>query len=487
LKAGQPLGSAYPDGLWYATCGNLVLDMWNESKNSKWTSSPYGMRPGSMYGTGSAVAMNDQELINDLRRLIMANAWANGVPREFVDQSKISELSVDPQIPTNVQDVGEKPVIGYAYSVAPPMPLSQEIYALQDHAKADMQNKIGALSGTGAGGLADAQKWGDTATAISIKRDLAVGRFSPDLELMADQLDREQAYQFLENEQKYFTPGDWEKLKGSHGEQAVEKFLSLNIREDLNISITPGSYMPKSDAQLQSKLIAYVTQILPVLLQSNNPELISYAAEIFGIPEHIGGWGTDRAFANRVIQRFKQLSQMFIDQNGDARTNDLSDPQVLQVAELIDRYARMPVDVFLDNHAALQDAYRDWRSSDEGREASNVLLAAVALRVNKHQAGIAQQQQIMARTAQAGTEPLQQEAEQQQQQQQAQADAQEQKQLAADNQDQQLQIADRLTEFNDKDAQREHESAMTDKKLAHEKEIKRMELEAQKAKGTSAG
>jgi hypothetical protein len=504
LKAGKPLGSAYPDGLWYATEADIVLDMWNEDKNRKWSSSPYGMRPGSMYGTGSSVAMSDQDLLNDLRRLKMANAWANGVPREFVDPDRITELSADPQIPTVVKkDDAGAPIIGGAYAVVPPMPLSQEIYALTDNAKSDLQNKVGALSGTGDGGLADTKQWGNTATAITMKRDLAVGRFSPDLALMADELDKEQAYQFLENEQQYFTPQDWEKLKGSFGEAAVEKFCSLNLREDLNISIVDGSYMPKSDAQMQSKLMAYIAQALPVLMQANNPELTAFASETFGIPEHIGGWSTDRASTNRLIQRFTSLCQAFIEQHGDAPTNDLSpvpsgqmgpdgqpvmvESPTMKAAKLIDQYASMPVDVFLDNHQAIQEALRDWRTSDEGQEASNLLLATVALRYSKHQAGIAQQQQIMARTAQAGTQPLQDEAEAKQNEAAQMAAAANAKAEETANDDKKLQIAGQLAEFHDKDAEREQKSEMQDKELASKERIKQMELDAQKAKAKSAG
>jgi hypothetical protein len=242
----------------------MVLDMWNESKNDKWTSSPYGLRAGSMYGTGSSVALVDQEALNDEERLIWANAWNNGVPLTFVDGEMITELSYDPAIPTNVKrDQSHQRF--WLLCNRSGKSLSAEIYGIKDRKGSDIQNKIGAMSQNGAGGLADSQKWGDTATAISIKRDLAVGRFSPELELMADQLDLPQAKQFLKNEQRYTTPEEWERLKSNHGEQAVTRFKNLDIDEDLIITIAPGTHMPKSDAQLQAKMMAYV-QILPACI-----------------------------------------------------------------------------------------------------------------------------------------------------------------------------------------------------------------------------
>jgi hypothetical protein len=95
--------------------------MWNENKNDKWSSSPYGLRAGSMYGTGSSRhRFRSGIALNDDGRLIWANAWNNGVPREFVNDQVITELSADPQIPTRIQTMKSQPsVIGYGYFTAP--------------------------------------------------------------------------------------------------------------------------------------------------------------------------------------------------------------------------------------------------------------------------------------------------------------------------------------------------------------------------------
>jgi hypothetical protein len=250
--------------------------------------------------------------------------------------------------------------------------------------------------------------------------------------------------------------------------------------------------MPKSDAQMQSKLISFA-EILPAVLQSTNPELIAYASEVFGLPDYIGGWATERSATNRLIQRFKMLADMFVTQHGDVPTNDLSpvpspdgavnqdgslvtvDSPTMKAAQLIDQYAGMPVDIFLDDHQAIQDTLKDWRSTDDGQGASNILLATVALRYAKHQAGIAQQQQIMARTAQAGTQPLKDEAEAQGAS--AQSDAED---------GQKLQIAGALADLNDKDANRESKEKMHAQSLASAEKIKQMELDAKAASAKAA-
>ena len=476
LKAGEKLGSMYRKGLYFAKCGDIIPDIWNEDKNRKWTSSPYGMRPGSMYGSGSSQALSDQELLNDLKALTMANAWSNAVPREFVDASMIKELSADPQIPTNV--VREPGSPDFGYQAAPANTLSAEVYALAEEHKASMQNKIGAMSGAGAGGLADAQKWGDTATAISIKRDLAVGRFSPDLELMADQLDRPQAIQFLENEKEFFTPEQWERQRGDNGSEGLKAFLECDIRRDLIITISPGSYMPKSDAQMQAKIIAFA-QLLPALAQTQNPEIIAYATEVFGIPEYLGGWNSDRAHAGKVVKRFQSLAEFFIEQRGDLPSNSLDDPEVLKTAQAINEWSKLPVDVFLDNHAALEEAYRDWRTTDEGREASNALSAAVAFRVLLHKEGVGKQGAMATRQQLAAQEPLKEEAEAEQAKaMEAQAAGAEQEQAAAEEATQ-MQAMDKMVDYNDRDEDRAHKAQLERDRMEHEKDLKERDVAIQ--------
>jgi len=471
LKAGQKMGTMWKKGCYYATVGPAILDIWDEDKNKKWSSAPYGLRPGSMYGTGSSVVIQDQETINDLERLKMANAWANGVPREFVDPAVIKELSADPTVPTIFTgESGMKDVIGRGYQQAPATPLSAEIYAIVQEKKDGIQAKTGAMSAAGGGGLSDAQKWGDTATAISIKRDLAVGRFTQDLELKADLLDREQAYQFLENEQEHFTPAQWEELKGENGEQAVKDFLACDIRRDLNITIAPGSTMPKTEAQMQSKVIA-VTQILPALIQAGNPELVSFVLETFGLPEKLGIWNADRIQAQIVVGKFKPLCDQFIQQNGDLPGVNLEDPMVNQAVELVTQYANVPTDYFLDNHEAMIEAYRDLRATDEGRAWSNILTATVSRRVLEHQAGIAKQQAMLARVQQEAMQPLKEEAEAEQQKQLALQAAQNEQTAAGEQEAAQMQMLDKAVEYNDRDEQRRVDAEERQAQREHEKEL----------------
>lgn len=470
LKAGQKLGTMFKKGLYFSRVGTLILEIWDEDKNRKWTSSPYGLRPGSMYGTGSSIALSDQETLNDLETLKMANAWSNAVPREFVDPAYISELSADPSVPTTLKtSVVDGNIEGKAYHQAPAAPLSQEVYALSERRESALQNHIGALSGTGEGGLADTQAWGNTATALSIKRDLAVGRFAPDLELMADQIDREQAIQFCENEQEYYTEQQWKTIVGDYGQYGLQSFLKCDLRNDLLWTIAPGSFMPRSDAQQQAKFMAYA-QLLPVLAQIQNPEVAAYAAEVFGMPEFLAGWATDRAAVARLITRFKALTQLFIGEFGDLPDPNIDDPAspAALIGKKINDYSQIPVDTFLDDHSAMIDALRDWRETDEGQNAPNVLLAAVAMRILLHQTAKTKQAQMGTRMAMAANQP----AVDQQNQDVAAAQEAAQQSADQDKQDQaQQQGLTKIADLADAEANRNHQRQMQMDKFQHEKDM----------------
>lgn len=459
-----PPSEIFKKGLYFSRVGTLILKVWDECKDRKWSSSPYGIRPGSMYGTGASVALQDQETLNDLETLKMANAWSNSIPREFVDPAYIKELSADPRIPTNLSASVSGEIVKQAYQQAPAQSLGPEVYELSARRESAIQNKIGAMSGTGAGGLADAQQWGDTATAISIKRDMAVGRFAPDLELMADQLDREQAIQFVLNEREYFTDQQWKRCIGAYGEFGLNAFLKCDIVTDLIFTVSPGSYMPKSDAQMMAKFMQYM-QILPVLAQMGKPELQSYAGELFNIPESLTNWSTDRAFASRLIERFSALADMFIKEYGDLPDTNLenitvgTDPQgqpiqqpspAMQVAMKINEYSQMPVDVFLDDHQGMMQALKDWRGTDEGRDAPNALVAAVAYRVKLHHDAMTKQGQLLTQQTMA----IQQPAIDAQKEEQDQAAA---AQQAAEEDKMKAEGLKTLADQADKDDQRNHE------------------------------
>lgn len=488
LPAGVPLGELYPDGLYYVRTGDLITAMCGENKNDKWTASPYSLRAGSMYGAGTFTAHSDQELLNDLTALEMSNAWNNSVAREFVDPEKIPEISVDPAVPTVVQGLADgESILGRAYAQASPQALSGEVYAMGESAKGAMQNKIGAMS-NGGGGLADSQKWGDTATAISIKRDLAVGRFAPDLELLADNLDRKQALQFLRNEQDFFTKEQWRKTQGDYDEQAIRGFLECDLSEDLNIGIVPGSYMPKSDSQVISRFEGY-TQFRVNTAGAASPEETAYAAEIYGIPQEIAGWQADKANVGQLIERFTALSEMLIEVQGDLPVSDLTEPQVKQIADLINDNAGMPVDIYLDDHAAMIESLKDWRGTDTGRNASNVLTSAVAERLVRHQTAIAKQQMMemqMIEEMKASMMAPQVEAQAQAEAQAAtQAEAQAaQAQAAAEQSEtaaQTLTVADKAADLHESEQQRTHEAAQS--AADRERDIAVAAINAQKQSG----
>jgi hypothetical protein len=202
---------------------------------------------------------------------------------------------------------------------------------------------------------------------------------------MADQLDIPQAKQFLKNEQKYTTPEEWERPQIQPWRAGRHPFPEPRRRRGPH----HHDRARHSHAEVRRPAAGEDDGVRPdiadhhAVAESGSDQLCERG---LWHPENISGWATDRAYAGRVIQRFKALSEAFIEQYGDLPTNDLSEipgngqpiDSPKQVA--IDQYSTHAGRCLSRQSPGLMDAYRDWRSTDDGQDASNVLLAAVAYR-----------------------------------------------------------------------------------------------------------
>jgi hypothetical protein len=261
--------------------------------------------------------------------------------------------------------------------------------------------------------------------------------------------------------------------------------------------------MPKSDAQVQAKLISYAN-IIPVLAQMQSPELIAYAADLFGVPEHLAGWNSERTHVDRLIKRFEALAQLYVEQFGDLPDTSLEpivtagvDPMTgepveqaqpspaMEVAQRINDYSKIPVDVFLDNHDAIIDALRDWRATDAGRTAPNALVAAVALRTLLHHEGAAKQEAALNRRAIEAAAPMKEDAKADQAEAMAAQEAANEKASAEAAEQTEAQMlaqgADKIMEYSDRDEAREHEKEMMTAKQVQEQALKDQEAVRQAA------
>jgi hypothetical protein len=416
IEAGQSLIEIYPKGMYVLRADKTILDMWPEDKQQKWSATVFGIRPGSAYGSGTAALHSDQDVVNMIRSLAVANANANAVPREFVNADYLEggKLSNDPNEVIEVKTLPQGATIGgNVYYQAQGQGMASEVYGLTEDAKNSMQAKLGTFST--ATGQPDLKGAMSTATGISILRDNAVGRMGPALWLLTE-MDVDQAYQLLELEQQYpnlkrykLASPNLEAPKGnlSYTLAGVRALMKCDVRHDLIITPTDNSWMPVTRAQKIQNLKEYVPFI------EAPPEIQAMAADAFSIPMSLGGWSAEQREASRRLRVFasiavfleKQLAPGALDQQtlvcescGQPAADPATDAvcatcgspekeRVNPVVELVLEQAGAPVDMLMDRHDAYIDFYTDWVVSDEGREASKLLKMVVRRRTAQHYRG----------------------------------------------------------------------------------------------------
>jgi hypothetical protein len=487
IKAGVKLKEVFTDGLYVARNGDTILDVWNESKNDKWTLCPYVTRPGTLVGSGTSVAHDAQDIVNDLTNLKMASIMQDAFSKEFVNAQYIEPENI-PNDPTERAVVTNLPdgarIVGNAIDRLPPSPLSPDAYNMDTQVQGVMQNQLGTFSSS-ASGMPDLKAAQQTYGGMQLLRDITVGRYYPMLAVRSDSLDKEQAYQFLLNDQRHLTPQQWLKIKGDYGAEAVEAFLACDLRDELIISVTPESFMPEMPSQKLSKTMAFAEFIANSQMPLDS-ELAAYVGDQFGIPKAIAGGETARSIAIAQIDVFKEQAIAVAQQLGDIPNFDLDDPMTAQIAQVIVDAARMPVSGLMDNTGAIIDAMKDWWCSDEGRIAPNTLKAAIILRVRQLQQASVFEAQVNQSYQIAAQQPM---MEMQQEEAAAQAAAQEEgmmaqglQQIATEESRQAIEGA-RLAQEDkrlsqdaaERRAQREHEFAMLTSKQQAEQQAQSAE------------
>jgi hypothetical protein len=310
-----------------------------------------------------------------------------------------------------------------------------------------------------------------TASAYLAYRNTQMGRFAAPLATRADSLDKEQAYQFLENDQKHLTPEQWNEVKGDYGADAVKLFLSCDLSKELIVDVVGESYMPVTKQDGQAEVSAF-GEILKAGVPPES-EFAAFAADKFNIPKRLISFNAVQDATRVGVDKIKQVATQIVEQLGDVQNYDVkNDPKTLQLAQLVIQEAQLQVSPSMENHPAIIDALKDWWITDQARESNNLTKASVVLYEQLHELAIAQDAASKSELQQIAMAPQMQMQQQMQQQQMDQQNAQNQQQQAvqdaqADKQ-QQGEVLNRIVDVGEAERQREHEAEMTQATNAHE-------------------
>lgn len=467
LKAGTKLGEAFPNGLYIAVNDKNILDLWGENKNRKWTIAPYVTRLGTMVGAGMSALISQQDRKNDLVNLEMVTIFNDTYRKEFLNSKYLTNGDI-PDNPRERAEIENLPdgvkIIGQAIDVLPPSGMSPMVEMVEQRIESASQALVGTFS-TGGAGMPDLKAATDTLGGMQLYREQTVGRFAPMLELQADLLDKEQAYQFFENDQEFLSPEDWRELAGDYGKEAIEMFLDCDIRRELVIEVVRDSYMPQTTSQKQLNAQGYFT-MLGLMMQTgqSSPEQLSRIAEIFHQPQMMSSFQPNYDKARRSIAVFAELCEEVIATVGDAPTaNIMTNPMVAKLAQLVLIDSGLELDVEMDDQQAMIDGYRDWWASDDGQNAPNLLKATVLLRVRElYAAWVAKSQEELARQI-AAQQPMVQQQQEDEMEQQKLLKAADEEAAAKEEEGMMMQG---LAEMSEADAGREHETMLKEVEIA---------------------
>lgn len=263
----------------------------------------------------------------------------------------------------------------------------QEAYSLGEEIKGEIQQREGTFSTQS--DAPDVKAMG-TATGIAAIQQQALGRRGPALQLYA-QMEVEQAYQKLELRQKYWCRKMYDPIAKQIGGDAIKWFMDCNIRQDINISVVAGSWMPQTTAEKQDGLKSFLEIAGQIIAAKGDPKLMDdvlrQANELFGAGIDFGNYETESIEAQLRLDKLRDIAAFIESQFGEflyAPDGTISDQAILlayqhtaQILKVVhvtsdaaDIFANLPLDVMFDTHSEFENAYVDWLKTSEGRAAS---------------------------------------------------------------------------------------------------------------------
>lgn len=410
LTQGSELTKQFPGGLCIARIGQTILDLYPSNKNKCWTMCVYGLREHALHGSGTTALLGPQETLVELNSAIQANIVYNAGGRDLVRSGAIEggQLPpVDKVAFVNCQDDSVSDIAKWAMGKISPSPLSSEVYAYRQEMQGSLQDAAGTFSLSNQG-AADMKALG-TATAVEASRDSAVGRMIPNRKLQG-YMGSEWLRQVLQLERENYSPevflasagkGD-EKGEIEFTERGVRTFFEMDAATELSIKPKEGSWVPTTPAQDK----ANASEFGMIAAKLQDAEILSTLAPKYGIDYSVDEFGANQRLASMRLEEYARVTNS-IPQGIHLSHDELINVVLSNCAE----WARP--DALMDDNGAMRDFYKDWFSSDEGRNADLLLRMVIRNVYQLHGQGSAKQAQEVASIKMEAERPQREAAEQQ--------------------------------------------------------------------------
>lgn len=408
IKKGQEIFPQISSGGYFARVGKVIVDLYEQPIKDCWSHAVNSIT-GSFHGAGEWDLMPQQEQKNEVRSMqingIMLDSFRPLMARNgMIDTGKIPNKA---GAIVKINDLGMDKPLSFALDRVPGGGSIPDAYALDDKLAGGMQQRSGAFSSTT--DLPDAKLLG-TATGVATLAEHAIGRRAPMLALRAE-MEKEQAYQYLECRQNYWPEAMYESLDKKVGGDAGRWFRQANIRRDFIVEVVEDSFMPSTAAQDTTNFQSLLAAMVP--LSGGDPAVLKQlrirAVEMWGKGVDLDNYQLERVEAAVRLERLKQIATFFeqsmpvVDPMGQPiaemvanvlaeTTKALRMPHVSNTADTAtnpdtekpDLFQHVPVDALLDNHAEFEDIYTEWLKSSEGRESSLFVRTCVRTLIQQH-------------------------------------------------------------------------------------------------------
>lgn len=391
IPQGTKLTDLFPDGLYIAMIGNLVVDLRGENKDDHWCGTGYFLLPTSGLHDGISDMREPQRQLNSGKSLL--NLWMR---HQASPATLVNTLLVDPNewsgephkaVPIKHENLGLIEGMDISKAVFPVTgaPFPSGIMAYGTELKNDLQ--LAAHATDFSGGLPGVNN--STATGAQIAQSLAQSIHTTQLAQRA-YVDARTAELILKLFRKYCWDERWIQLKGDYGDLDGEYFMAADIDFDFKVEPITDSWLPRTKQQRQENL----EKALMVLGSAGGfamapPALIAEIADTYGVD-----FG-DEKFSQSVRVARARINQMRVNLPGLAPIMQALPATEMQADPMTGAPVEVPVDPVAELGALLVQTLqpplnpreigveeainylRAWYLTDEGRESPPELIAGV--------------------------------------------------------------------------------------------------------------
>lgn len=387
IPAGTRYEEAFPEGLYFCKVGADVLGYANEAKKDHWLHIAYDISIDGFWADGLEDAVQNQQIINEYNSLGVENVLYNASPKLIINPRLINPVTMNgrPRDMIPLSDnarLDTKP--DQAFAQIQGMSLTSEVMVGMEASKRDMREQTGALLGFNGQGDPDIT----TATGITIARDSALALVSTSLALTAE-ANKYWSMQILRFVKKNWYDEKYKFLLGKYNESESTAFRESDLDKEIELSIEPYSWLPRTTFEKQQALNAYLTAFgLPLgFLNPIIPESVrQYASQLYQIPFEINEVSADIRIAQRRLDKARQIASLLIPIFMKA-SQEIQDPQELDIVlnnTAVEISNAMEIEEDIDDHQIFIDCYKKYLKTDEGQEANPVFRMAIKKKINEH-------------------------------------------------------------------------------------------------------